>query len=71
LFADNQVGTANTEDNIQRAVYGLSTVAAEYDNLALENKSNNFQRRTKVAIGNKMIEHVMQFKYLGTLRVTV
>jgi hypothetical protein len=71
LFADDQVVLADSEDNLQRAVYKLSTIANKY-NLKMSAKKTKVlafvgmnSLRAKIMINGKIIEKVNSFKRLG------
>jgi hypothetical protein len=71
LFADDQVVLADSEDNLQRAVYKLSNIAHKYNwkISAKETKVSAFVEmnslRTKIMINGEIIEQVNSFYYLG------
>jgi hypothetical protein len=71
LFADDQVVLADSEDNLQRAVYKLSNTANKY-NLKMSAKKTKVLAfvgmnsvRAKIMIDGKIIEQVNYFNYLG------
>lgn len=71
LYADDQIILANSEDNLQRAIYALFQVAKHYNLeisinktkvMAFEGKNHI---RSKIVINNNSIEQVNAFNYLG------
>jgi hypothetical protein len=71
LFADDQVVLADSEDNLQRAVYKLSNIVNKY-NLKMSAKKTKVlafvginSLRAKIMINGKIIEQVNSFNYLG------
>jgi ribosomal protein RSM22 (predicted rRNA methylase) len=73
LFVDDQVIIADTEDNLQKAVYKLNQIITEYSlTISVQKaKSMAFKGwdpvRTKIVIDNKIIEQVNSFNYLGNI----
>jgi hypothetical protein len=71
LFADDQLIIADTEDNLQRAVYLLNNTSKEYNLEIATKKTKVFgfvgtnHLRTKIVINDKALEQVGQFTYLG------
>jgi hypothetical protein len=70
MFADGQVVTADTEDNLYKAAHKLNRLITEYGlNISgQETKAMAFKGgypvRTKSVIDNKIIEQVKLFNYL-------
>lgn len=71
LFADDQVIITSSEDDLQRAVFELNNIAAEY-NLEIspiKTKVMAYQGkeplRAKIVLKDRIIEQVMNFNYLG------
>ena len=73
LFADEQVVTADTEDNLQKAAHKLNRIITEYGlTISVQKtKSMAFKGldpvRTEIVIDNKIIEQVNMFNYLGNM----
>jgi len=73
LFADDQVITADREDNLQSAAHKLNQIITEYGlTISVQKtKSMAFRGRdpvrTKTVIDNKIIEQVNSFNYLGNM----
>jgi len=73
LFADDQVITADTEDNLQKAAHKLNQIITEYGLTisAQKTKSMAFKGRdpvrTKIVINQKIMEQVNLFNYLGNM----
>jgi len=73
LFADDQVTTADTEDNLQKAAHKLNQIITEYGlSMSVQKtKSMAFKGRdplrTKIVIDNEIIEQVKLFIYLFIL----
>jgi predicted DNA-binding protein YlxM (UPF0122 family) len=72
LFTDDQVVLADSEDNLQRAVYKLSNIANKY-NLKMSAKKTKVlafvgmnSLRAKIMINGQIIEQVNSFNYLHT-----
>ena len=67
LFADDQVITADREDNLQRAAHKLNQIITEYSlTISVQKtKSMAFRGRdpvrTKIVIDNKIMEKVNSF----------
>jgi transcription initiation factor TFIIIB Brf1 subunit/transcription initiation factor TFIIB len=72
-FADDQVIISNTEDNLQKAVHKLNQIITEYGLTISVQKTKSMAYkgrdciRSKIVIGNKIIEQVNSFNYLGNL----
>jgi hypothetical protein len=73
LFADDQVIISNTDDNIQKAAHKLNQTITEYGLNVSEQKTKSMsfkgrdQIRSKVIIGNKIIEQVNYFNCSGSV----
>jgi len=73
LFADDQVITADTKDNLQKAAHKLNQITTECGLTIFEQKTKwmAFKGRdlvrTKILIDNKIIEEVKLFNYLGNI----
>jgi hypothetical protein len=72
LFADDQVIMAETEDELQRAVYNLAITAQRY-NMKISTEKTRVMAfrgkdpvRSKIVINERIIEQVSSFKYLGS-----
>jgi hypothetical protein len=71
LFANDQHIIANTEDNLQRAVYLLYSISKEYNLEIATGKTKVFgfvgtdHLRAKVIINDETLDQVNQFMYLG------
>jgi len=73
LFADDQVITAYTEDNLEKAAYKLNQIITEYGLTTSVQKTKLMAFkgrdpvRTEIVIDNKIIEQVNSFNYLGNM----
>jgi len=73
LFADDQVITCNTEDNLQKTAYKLNKITTEHgltiseQNTKLMTFQGRVPVRSKDVIDNKIIEQVNCFNYLRNL----
>ena len=73
LFADDQVITADTEDNLQKAAHKLNQIITEYGLTVFVQKTKSMAFRgrdpvrIKIVIDNKIIEEVNSFNYLGNM----
>ena len=73
LFADDQVITADREDNLQRAAHKLNQIITEYGLTTSVQKTKSMAFigrdpvRTKIVIDNKIMEQVNSFNYLGNI----
>jgi len=71
LFADDQLIIADTEDNLQRAVYLLYKISKEYNLEITTGKTKVFgfvgtdHLRAKIIINDETLDQVNQFTYLG------
>ena len=71
LYADDQVLLANTEDELQYSVHHLNVIAQNFNMeiSTVKTKVMAFQGkmpiRSKICIGNSILEQVSSFKYLG------
>ena len=71
LFADDQLIIADTEDNLQRAVYLLYNISKEYNLEIATGKTKVFgfvgtdHLREKIIIKDETLDQVSQFTYLG------
>lgn len=71
LFADDQVVIANNENNLQRAVHELWKINKNYNMEISVHKTKTMAFcgkspvRSKIVIGNNIIEQVNKFKFLG------
>jgi hypothetical protein len=71
LFADDQLIVADTEENLQRAVYLLYSISKEYNLEIATNKTKVFgfagtdHLRAKIIINDGTLDQVNQFTYLG------
>ena len=71
LFADDQLIIADTEDNLQRAVYSLYNITKEYNLEIATSKTKVFgfvgtdHLRAKIIINDETLDQVSQFTYLG------
>jgi hypothetical protein len=71
LFADDQLIIADTEDNLQRAVYLLYNISKEYNLEIATGKTKVFgfvgtdHLRAKIIINDETLNQVNQFTYLG------
>jgi hypothetical protein len=72
LFADDQLIIADTEDNLQRAVYLLCSIFKEYNLEIATSKMKVFgfvgtyyHLRAKIIINDEILDQVSQFTYLG------
>jgi hypothetical protein len=71
LLADDQLIIADTEDNLQRAVYLLYSISKEYNLEIATNKTKVFgfvgtdHLRAKIIINDETLDRVNQFTYLG------
>jgi hypothetical protein len=71
LFADDQLIIANTEDNLQRAVYLLYSKSKEYNLEIATSKTKVFgfagtdHLRAKLIMNDETLDRVSQFTYLG------
>jgi len=71
LFADDQLIIADTEDNLQRAVYLLYNISKEYNLEIATSKTKVFgfvgtdHLRAKIIINDETLDQVSQFTYLG------
>jgi hypothetical protein len=67
----NQAIVASTEDEIQRAVYALNTIAIKYNLKISVNKTKTIAMkgkmniRTKTVINNHVIEQINSCNYVG------
>ncbi|XP_055380820.1 uncharacterized protein LOC129611625 [Condylostylus longicornis] len=71
-FADDAVLISDSEDNLQRLVYAFEKAAEEFNMEISVEKTKNMvisknPLRCKLAVYEKSIEQVMEFKYLGAL----
>jgi len=70
LFADDQVVITDIEDNLQKAAHELNQIITEYGlTISVQKKKSMAFKgqdpvRTKILIGNKIIEQVNSFNYL-------
>jgi hypothetical protein len=71
LFADDQIVLADSEENLQRAVFSLNNIAKEY-NLRLSTKKSKVSGfkgvqhlRAKIEVNNQILEQVTCFNYIG------
>jgi hypothetical protein len=71
LFADDQIIIQESEDELQKSIFYLNNICKSY-NLKIsinETKAMTFKGkypvRTKTGIGDKTLEQVIHFKYLG------
>jgi hypothetical protein len=70
LFADDQLVIADTEDNLQRAVYLLYSISKEYNLETATGKTKVFvfvgtdHLKAKVIINDETLDQVNQFTYL-------
>jgi hypothetical protein len=73
LFADDQVITADREDNLQRDAHKLNQIIIEYGLTIFVQKTKSMAFRgrdpvkTKIVIYNKIMEKVNTFNYLGSI----
>jgi hypothetical protein len=71
LFADDQLIIADTEDNLQRAVYFLYSISKEYNLEIATSKMKVFgfagtdHLRAKIIINDETPDQVSRFTYLG------
>jgi hypothetical protein len=71
LFADDQLIIADTEDNLQMAVYSLYSISKEYNLEITTSKTKVFgfvgtdHLRAKIIINDETLDQVSQFTYLG------
>jgi hypothetical protein len=70
LFADDQIVLADSEENLQRAVFSLNNTANEYNLIYTEKtKVIGFKGvehlRARIEISNNIFEQVTCFNYLG------
>jgi hypothetical protein len=71
LFADDQLIIADTEDNLQRAVYLLYSISKEYNLKIATSKTKVFgfvgsdHLRAKIIRNNETLDKVSRFTYLG------
>ena len=71
LFADDQLIIADTEDNLQRAVYLLYSISKEYNLEIATGKTKVFgfigtdHLKAKIIINDETLYKVSQFMYLG------
>jgi hypothetical protein len=71
LFADDQLIVADTEDNLQRAVYLLYSISKEYNLEIATGKTKVFgfvgtdHLKAKIIINDETLDQVSQFTYLG------
>ncbi|HYS62000.1 MAG TPA: reverse transcriptase family protein [Gemmatimonadales bacterium] len=71
LFADDQAVLAETEDDLQRAMYQLAKTSEAYDMKISSGKTKTMAFkgkdaiRSKIVIDGKIIEQVNTFRYLG------
>ena len=71
LFADDQLIIADTEDNLQRAVYLLYSISKEYNLEIATGKTKVFgfvgtdHLKAKVIINDETLDQVSQFTFLG------
>jgi len=71
LFADDQLIIADTEENLQRAVYLLYKISKEYNLEIATGKTKVFgfvgtdHLRAKITINDETLDQVNQFTYLG------
>lgn len=71
LFADDQILFADSEDNLQLAIFKLHNVAKDYNLKISHEKTKVFgfqggrHIRTKIVLNNKTLEQVNIFNYLG------
>jgi hypothetical protein len=71
LFADDQLIIADTDDNLQRAVYLLYGISKEYNLEIATRKTKVFgfagtdHLRAKIIINDETLDQVRQFTYLG------
>ena len=73
LFADDQVITADTEDNLQKAAHKLNQITTEYG-LTISAQKTKWVAfkgrelvRTKIVINNRIIEQINLFNYLRNI----
>jgi hypothetical protein len=71
LFADDQIVLADSEENLQRAVFSLNNIAKQY-NLRISTKKTKAlgfkgveHLRAKIEITNQILEQVTCFNYIG------
>jgi hypothetical protein len=71
LFADDQIVLADSEENLQRAVFSLNNIAKGY-NLRISTKKTKVigfkgveHLRANIEINNQILEQVTCFNYLG------
>ena len=73
LFADDQVITADTKDNLQKAAHKLNQVITEYGLTISVQKTKSLAFkgrdpvRTKIVIDIKIMEQINLFNYLGNM----
>jgi ribosomal protein RSM22 (predicted rRNA methylase) len=73
LFADDQVIISNTEGTLQKAVHKLNQMTTQHSLTISVQKTKlmAFKRRDpvrrRIVIGNKIIEEVNSFNYIGNL----
>ena len=71
LFADEQLIIADTEDNLQRAVYLLYSISKEYNLEIATGKTKVLgfvgtdRLRAKILINDETLDQVSQFTFLG------
>jgi hypothetical protein len=71
LFADDQVLSAPSEDELQQAIYNLQKTVSDFDmSISIEKTkimafSGKDPVRSKICISNKTLEQVNTFNYLG------
>ena len=71
LFADNQAALAETEDDLQTAIFQLTITSEAYDIKISSEKTKTMAFkgvgtvRSEVVINRNIIEQVNMFRYLG------